>query len=263
MKRFLSLVLSTIVILGAISGCAKKPAAQEPSASSQTEAPATNPSQPANDSSTGAPAADPAADAPETAFPSVSGDGLFAGLTFEDAAIVIDGVLYKSWDPYSKFVENGWDFSFDDYNVDETYVLNSGDYVLGDVDLKNVDKYGAAYYNPAIEISFINTGDKPTVLKECAVRNISVEGFHGFSRYEDLSSNACPCYDFEIIGGIRRGASLDEVKAVFGEPKSVYNSDHYDVLTYEGDRVTYKLTVFSSPDIGLQGVDITNTRRVG
>ena len=48
------------------------------------------------------------------------------------------------------------------------------------------------------------------------------------------------------------------------DPNATYVADgdgyHYEILTYEGDHVTYKLTVYSNPDIGLQEVEISDTR---
>ena len=105
-----------------------------------------------------------------------------------------------------------------------------------------------------------------TKLKECSIHGIKVQGSSGFKRYEDLSTPV-ECYDFMLWNGIRRGDSMEKVKAVMGEPTNpndTYVGDgdgyHYEIMTYEGDHVTYKLTVFTNPDIGLQSVEISDTR---
>ena len=210
-------------------------------------------------------ATDTTAEAPATQPASLGNSSeLLEGLTLEDAAIVIDGVLYKSEDPYSLLVENGWDFSFEDYNIDEDYVLNKGEYIYSTVHLKNPTKYGDKYANPEITIGFINNADTVKPLKECSIHGIEVDGSHGFRRFEDDPSGEVSCYDFEIIKGLRRGSSMEDVKAAWGEPEDVYVADgddyHYEQLTYQGDHVTYKLKVFTKPEIGLQGVSISDTR---
>ena len=193
---------------------------------------------------------------------------LLEGLTINDAAIVIDGVLYKSEDPYSLLVNNGWDFNYEDYqDVDENYVLNKGQYIYSTIRLHNPEKYGTTYSNPDITIGLINLADGATKLKDCWIHGIKVSGVTGFRRYEDGTSNASPCYDFELPGGLRRGDSMETVLAQWGnptDPNATYVADgdgyHYEILTYEGDHVTYKLTVYSTPDIGLQEVEISDTR---
>lgn len=223
----------------------------------ETEPVSTEPAQ------TDAPATEPAP-APEKREPSE----LLAGLTINDAAIVIDGVLYKSEDPYSLLVENGWDFNYEDYrDVDENYVLNKGQYVYSTIRLRNPENYGDSYSSPEITIGLINLSDGTAKIKDCWIHGIKVSGANGFRRYEDGTYNANPCYDFELPGGLRRGDSMEAVLAAWGEPtnpEDTYVADgdgyHYEVLTYEGDHVTYKLTVFTNPDIGLQEVDIADTR---
>lgn len=300
MKKTVSIALVLLLVLTCFAGCADKkntpPATAVPTTMEQpltppetqpvstaTIAPASEaPSEPApvetgpsetvhaktepvstEPAETDAPATEPAS-APEKREPSE----LLAGLTINDAAIVIDGVLYKSEEPYSLLVENGWDFNYEDYrDVDENYVLNKGQYVYSTIRLRNPENYGDSYSSPEITIGLINLSDGTAKIKDCWIHGLKVSGVTGFRRYEDGTYNACPCYDFELPGGLRRGDSMETVLATWGEPtdpEDTYVADgdgyHYEVLTYEGDHVTYKLTVFTNPDIGLQEVDIADTR---
>lgn len=300
MKKIISLSLALILLLCVFVGCSKTdPSTKDPTNVTTTQSAETEP-QTTNAPETDAPATDvpttaapeteapttevPTTEAPETEpvqtdapetdppatdpKPDVEVDpSLLDGLTINDAAIVIDGVLYKSEDPYSKMVENGWDFNYEDYsNVDENYVLNKGEYVYSTIHLHNPEKYGEGYVSPSITIGLINNNDEVTQIKSCYIHGIKVEGVYGFARYEDRS-DPIDCYDFMLWNGIRRGDSMEKVKSVMGEPTNpdnTYVGDgdgyHYETLTYEGDHVTYKLTVYSNPDIGLQAVEITDTR---
>lgn len=293
MKKILAIALVLVMVLCVFAGCKKddqKP--QDTTAVTETKAPDTTKSEPQTTDApeteaptTDAPETEPVStDAPETELPETEAPsteppatepdpgtqtdpGAMEGLTINDAAIMIDGVVYMSEDPYSKLVENGWDFDYEDYsNVDESYVLNKGDYVYSTVRLQNEAKYGEGYVTPTITIGFINLNDEPTQIKSCYIHGIKVEGVSGFSRYEDRSEPV-QCYDFMLWNGVRRGDSMEKVKEIMGEPTDpddTYVADgdgyHYEILTYEGDHVTYKLTVYTNPNIGLQAVEISDTR---
>ena len=290
MKKTISIALVLVLVLACFAGCAVKqitpPATAAPTATEQrltprethpastaTDAPATEaPSETAPaetvPSETAPTETEPVSTEPAPAPEKREPSELLAGLTINDAAIVIDGVLYKSEDPYSLLVENGWDFNYEDYrDVDENYVLNKGQYVYSTIRLRNPEKYGDSYSSPEITIGLINLSDGTAKIKDCWIHGIKVSGVTGFRRYEDGTYNACPCYDFELPGGLRRGDSMETVLATWGkptDPEDTYVADgegyHYEVLTYKGDHVTYKLTVFTNPDIGLQEVDIADTR---
>lgn len=300
MKKTISLALVLLLALACFAGCADRkntpPATAAPTTTEQRlTPPETQPASTATDaptkeepsetvpvetipSETAPTETEPVSTAPaETNAPATEPDPssekrepseLMTGLTINDAAIVIDGVLYQSEDPYSKMLENGWDFNFADYQgVDENYVLNKGQYVYATIRLHNPEKYGSTYGTPDITIGLINLNDTATKIKECWIHGLKVSGTSGFRRYEDKPYSACDCYDFELPGGLRRGDSMETVLAAWGEPtnpEDTYVADgdgfHYEILTYEGDHVTYKLTVYSNPDIGLQEVDISDTR---
>lgn len=264
MKHFFCILLIAALTLCIFVGCNDSTGTSSTAATASTMESAAETTAAAAETTTEA-ATDTTAETTATQPASLGNSSeLLEGLTLEDAAIVIDGVLYKSEDPYSLLVENGWDFDFEDYNIDEDYVLNKGEYIYSTVHLKNPTKYGDEYANPEITIGFINNADTVKPLKECSIHGIEVEGSYGFRRFEDDPNGEVSCYDFEIIKGLRRGSSMKDVKAAWGEPEDVYVADgddyHYEQLTYQGDHVTYKLKVFTKPEIGLQGVSISDTR---
>lgn len=286
MKKFFCITLILLLTVGIFAGCTSesKPARTEsvPATTDQktteTKAAETEAqSEPATTDApvpveTDAPITTQAAETTEpvtepattesSPVPSGESSELLKDYDWTDGVIVIDGVLYQSfYDPYSKFPENGWDFEFGDRTVKETDTLNAHTYVIGGVRLHN-DKYpgSSEYSRPDIYVAFYNSTDENLPYKSCNILGIEVEGTSGYETWENQSSNPCESYDFEIPRGIRRGASMEEVKAAYGEPDDVYVAEgHYEVLTYEADHLEYKLTVYY--DTGLQGVDINDSRQ--
>lgn len=285
MKKLILVMLTLVLFLALFAGCGNQtPAAtaapettaqkdtkvetkpEETEALETTEAEPVETTEPvaSTEATDTEPATEPAQEttpATETAPKPGEGSELLKDYTWQDGVIVIDGVLYQSfYDPYSKFVENGWDFEFGDRTVKEADVLNAHTYVIGGVHLYNEAYHGSSDYSrPDIYVSFYNNTDENLPYKSCNILGIEVEGTTGFDTWE-MSYDPCECYDFEIPGGLRRGSSIDEVMAAYGEPDNVYVSDgHYEILTYKSEYVEYELTVFY--DHGLQGVDIGDTRQ--
>lgn len=181
-----------------------------------------------------------------------------------DGVIVIDGVLYHTYtDPYMKFEENGWSFNLADYGKDDSYSLNSMEYIFSTIHLHNAEKYGDDYSDPDITIGIINTDSALKPVKQCMIHVIEVSGVNTFDTFEADEYNPKPCYDFELPQGIRRGSSLEDVKAVFGEAEPEYVGDgdgyHYEKYEYKDEetRVTIELTVYDG--YGLQEVRISNS----
>lgn len=290
MKKHIIITLALLIVLG-LTACGmnggtvttEAPATEAPTAAvPTTEAPATEapttavpPTEayttetPANEApATEVPTTEtPPTEAPSTAepvteAPSGSGSELLKDYQLKDGVIVIDGVLYQSfYDDYSKFVENGWDFEFGDRTVKESDVLNAHTYVIGGVYLYNEKYIGESdYVRPSIYIGFFNNTSENLPYKQCKVLGIEVEGTSGFDTYE---SRDIPCYDFEIPGGIKRGATMEQIKAAYGDPDpdATYECDYYVVWTYdfEDEKVEVKLTVYY--DTGLQGVEINDSRQ--
>lgn len=181
-----------------------------------------------------------------------------------DGVIVIDGVLYHTYtDPYMKFEENGWSFNLADYGKDDSYSLNSMEYIFSTIHLHNAEKYGDGYSDPDITIGIINTDSTLKPIKQCMIHVIEVSGISTFDTFEADEYNPKPCYDFELPQGIRRGSSLEDIKAVFGEAEPEYVGDgdgyHYEKYEYKDEetKVTIELTVYDG--YGLQEVRISNS----
>lgn len=291
MKKFFCIALILLLTVGIFAGCTSesKPARTEsvPATTDQKMTPTETKaaetevqSEPATTDApvpveTDAPITTQAAETTEPAtepattesspVPSGESSELLKDYDWTDGVIVIDGVLYRTYDdPYSHLEENGWSFNLKDYGQDESYSLNSMEYVFSTIHLKNPEKYGDGYSSPSITIGIINTSDSLKPIKECNIHGIEVNGVNGTKTYENLATPA-KCYDFELPGGVRRGSSMEDVKAAYGEPDDVYVADsdsfHYEILTYKNDevKVTVRLTVYS--DSGLQGVEISNGRQ--
>lgn len=54
---------------------------------------------------------------------------------------------------------------------------------------------------------------------------------------------------FEVYGSIKLGSTMDDVKAVFGEPSTTAESDTYTVYRYESDE-TYRRYIFTFNEEG-------------
>ena len=219
----------------------------------QTAPPETEPVQPETEPATAEPT-EPVAESSE----------LLKDYKWGDGVIVIDGVLYHTYtDPYMKFEENGWSFNLSDYGKDDSYSLNSMEYIYSTIHLHNAEKYGDGYSDPDITIGIINTDSALKPIKQCMIHVIEVSGVNTFDTYEADEYNPKPCYDFELPQGIRRGSSLEDVKAVFGEAEPEYVGDgdgyHYEKYEYKDEetRVTIELTVYDG--YGLQEVRISNS----
>lgn len=233
---------------------------EKPTEAPDTEAPTETPTSETPDTETPTEATDP------TEPPAPIGDSseLLKDYKWNDGVIVIDGVLYHTYtDPYSKLEENGWSFDLADYGKDDSYSLNSMEYVFSTIHLHNAEKYGDGYSVPEITIGIINTDSTLKPIKQCMIHGIQVSGINTFDTFEADKHDPKPCYNFELPQGIRRGSSLEEIKAVFGEAEPEYVGDgegyHYEKYEYKDDetKVTVELTVYDG--YGLQEVNISNS----
>lgn len=298
MKKITAILLALLMLAGLLVGCAKDVPAptesQRPAVTTEQKSTPTD-TQPATTETPSTEA--PTTEEPTTAIPTESevatteapvpteteapaptetehlsenppapaGDNseLLKDYKWNDGVIVIDGVLYHTYtDPYMKFEENGWSFNLADYGKDDNYSLNSMEYVFSTIDLKS-EKYGTGYSDPEITIGIINTDSSLKPIKQCMIHGIKVSGVNTFDTFENDPYNPKPCYDFELPQGIRRGSSLEEIKAVFGESEPTYVGDgdgyHYEKYQYKDEetKVTIELTVYDG--YGLQEVGISNS----
>ncbi len=147
-----------------------------------------------------------------------------------------DGVAYKLNSDYKNLIDNGWSVNLADAGYEDGYILNKNDKTYSTANLEN-DKYDDA----DVSIGFINLGDSAKDVSECQFWAISVD-----NQYSDTP------VEFELPGGIKPGASLADIEAVYGKPadeSNIYRSEDlkYTKYTYESDdRDTpmLELTVF-------------------
>lgn len=125
----------------------------------------------------------------------------------------LNDVLYQFPMTYAEFTAMGWE-----YQDDETFEVAPNEYTPS-----------AEFKNGDLEIyaTVINLGINTVPISECLVGGIDIDQYN----IEDA-----PDTTIEFPGGILYGeATLDDVKAAYGEPTRVYEGDLYTNLTYEYD----------------------------
>ena len=278
MKKLALLSLTILTAAALLVGCGgnETPTQTAPAATAAqtvTAAPAPAETQPAG---TEAPApletqpaetAAPTTAAPTTAAPETTPaltlevNPLLEGMKWTDGAVVVDGVLYQSLKTtMPELIENGWDFNFSNYNIKATDKLQPGAFVSGKVTLLNPKFSGEKNDGPAIRVGFANISSEAKPYKECTIRGIEVKGTTGFQTWEN-SYYQLPCYDFELPGGLRRGSTLEEVRAVYGEPSHIsVNEGVYEAWSYSvsGSKIEMRLEIYY--DYGLQTVQLDDSR---
>lgn len=122
--------------------------------------------------------------------------------------IKLDGKEYTVPCAYSDFVANGWTSK----SADET--LKARTYTLVE-HLKNGSK--------ELTVQFVNSTDSAHKYSECEIGQLEV----------GLDSET----DIELPGGFVFDSSVtvDDVKAMYGEPSDTTKGDDYEVLRYEDD----------------------------
>lgn len=126
-----------------------------------------------------------------------------------------DGVLYQLPMAYEEMEARGWTLSkYDDPNLKiGTSSYTSVGFIKGE---------------RSISVDVINLGINERPLQECLIGGIDID--EGFS---DIDFDAV---SIRLPGGISMGKSnADDIKAAYGEPSDVYESDLYTKLTYEKD----------------------------
>lgn len=290
MKKLITIVLLLAVITAAFVGCRKDntinttPTSTEATTAEKDTTPGTtvahdtipvistadvvetDPAEPATTESNLPVETDPA---PETVAPTAGRDypddpALYSSpeeIDWAHTTITVDGVSYSTMMPFSELQKNGWDFNFEDYNIGENYVLNPGDWSAATIHLNNPERYGSEISSAEIIVGFINYSDKILPIKECDVRAIKVDGTYN-SKLIDVDWES-PCYDFEFILGIKRGAMEEQILAAYGAPNDISENETsgYKIYTYKSSdgMVENKLTIYKK--YGLQAIEITDHNR--
>lgn len=129
--------------------------------------------------------------------------------------IEYDGVLYQLPMAYEDIEAQGWTLSKHD-----------------DPELRvGTNSYTSIGFNKgerSIRVDVFNLGINERSLKECLIGGIDID-----ESFSDVDFDAL---QIRLPGGISVGKSnVDDIKAAYGEPSDVYESDLYTKLTYEKD----------------------------
>ena len=215
MKKALSLLLALLLLMSLFAGCAKEKA--KPSDEGAEE-----------------------------------GSPLLKGRAWTDCVIVVDGVLYESFnDPYSKLKDNGWT---------PTGILNTT------LDAKRAAVSGLEHINskfdgrngPRISVDFFNPYDTLKIIQDCNILNVEVDAMVGDVPYRAGDSGAD--FDFELPGGVKRGATIDQIKAAYGDPAEEEDYGDYTLYTYKSDDNVFAVYLRVYPEYGLQRVKFSDRR---
>lgn len=143
--------------------------------------------------------------------------------------IKIDGVSYSFPYSYSMLQKNGWGFDINEYlNEGETeYILAPGEYTYSTTKLDN-EKYGKDIGSAAVYAGFKNFDEKAKNITDCNIWALEVSGVYGTAPVKN-------CPDVELPGGIKFGASKEDITKLYGEPSEVYDNGYYIQMDYEND----------------------------
>ena len=148
-----------------------------------------------------------------------------------------DGQTMKFPMTYQEFTDMGWELSSRE-----------------DPDTKvSTNSYGMLTFNKgasSVYADVINLGINEVGLEDCLIGGISVDGSYDV----DLTA-----VSVKLPGDIELGkATLDDIKAAYGEPSDTYEGDLYTKLTYEKDSYQeVELSVYKD-DNTLKEVDMRN-----
>lgn len=150
--------------------------------------------------------------------------------------IQIDDVIYSLPMKYSDFIANG--FVMKDDNSEKI----------------EPDHYTWSYFNRGdfrIMADIVNTDDKEQPVSECYIGSIEID--------KDFKENGKGVFIALPKGIIFNKSTLDDVKAAYGEPSSLYEGSLYTKLTYDFD-LYQKVEI----EIGLESgvVDCINVRNL-
>ena len=180
------------------------------------------------------------AEVTETAAQEDSADSESTGELGDDIysfSMKVDGQTMKFPMTYQEFTDMGWELSSSE-----------------DPDTKvSTNSYGMLTFNKgasSVYADVINLGINEVGLEDCLIGGISVDGSYDV----DLTA-----VSVKLPGDIELGkATLDDIKAAYGEPSDTYEGDLYTKLTYEKDSYQeVELSVFKD-DNTLKEVDMRN-----
>ena len=180
------------------------------------------------------------AEVTETAAQEDSADSESTGELGDDIysfSMEFDGQIMKFPMTYQDFVGMGWELSSRE-----------------DPDMKiSTNSYGFVSFNKgknSVSAEVMNLGINEVGLEDSLIGGITVDGSYDI----DLST-----VSVKLPGGLELGkATLDDIKAAYGEPSDTYEGDLYTKLTYEKDSYQeVELSVYKD-DNTLKEVDLRN-----
>ena len=138
---------------------------------------------------------------------------------------------------YDEFSTYGWELS-DHYTTLE--------------DTLSPSRYGSVNFSKGDEtlsVYMINLAVNDLTLKECLVAGVDIDNYYWNENSPQI----------KLAKGIERGkATLDDIKAAYGEASDTYEGDLYTTLTYRKEYYSeIELTVYNESGV-LEGIDLQN-----
>ncbi len=159
--------------------------------------------------------------------------------------ISVDGVVYHLPFAYS-IIKDKYTFDLADYGYENGYTLGPNEYILATVFLDNAD------YDSDLDVSagFMNTTSEDQDIMETDVWAIEF----------DITWCKTDNYPEVVLpGGITWGATVDDVKAAYGEPEGepyYAESLNYWSYTYEDEDNDYVVELVIYDDRGLTEISV-------
>lgn len=162
--------------------------------------------------------------------------------------IKIDGTPYKFPYSYELLRTNGWEFNAEDYlGEDDEYLLEEGEYTYSTTKLQN-EKYGKDEESACLYVGFKNYSKETKDVLDCDIWAIEVSCVYG---NEEIRNRP----EVELPGGIKLGASYDEIINAYGEPTEEFRKDNYIQMDYDNDYNQHMtLFVYYGGDSDIQGL---------
>ena len=169
---------------------------------------------------------------------------------WEDMMFDINGELYHLSTSYKALEKNGWVVDYENCKYEKDYIMEPGEYTLQSHDIFH-DQYQEnegreRFY---ITMSFYNNTNQKTTWSEASVSCFSAS----------ISENTDVVYEINypsitLANEIAWGATLDEIKAAFGEPQSQKESQYQPTeytLFYYNNEETKEMTLVVHEKYGL------------
>lgn len=243
------LLLLTLAMIFSLSACAKNEEKQEVDALDQQEEIDEDVEEVSEDIKDDVEEEEDNADKDDTGNASDLSDDQWT-----EMKMVFDGTEINMPVELKKLREIGWEPDYSRTDMNDDYVFNAGDKILGGLSLIN-DKYHEKF---DVSTSFFNPKDEQITMKDAYVYHLILRGDYVYKPIENKPEILLP-------GNLKWGSTKEEIIEAYGEPddapEMVYENEEgkeakYYVLYYsENFTKNLKLTVYD--EHGLQVVDIS------